>query len=79
MPRSSVYRSLSNAQEADVAAQHRQIARRTETCRGSNSVVNLVMEDLDEPRHSQIFCGHMSNEDQLRYSVMLSVRNPKKN
>ena len=28
---------------------HRQTARRTETCRGSNSVLNLVLEDLDEP------------------------------
>ena len=40
---------------------HQQIAGRTETCRGSNSVVNLVLEDLDEPLNPENEGGSFSD------------------
>ena len=76
MPRSSVYRSVSNAQEADVAAQRGYSSAappqgaaaqppadpcRTETCHGSESVVNLVLEDLDEPLNPEDEGGSFSD------------------
>jgi hypothetical protein len=50
------------------------IAGRTETCRGSNSVVNLVLEDLDEPLNPENEGGSFKKRNISQHSGVRTAR-----